>query len=263
MTTSDAVLPSPEPGEPSDVSVAIEAARALWENGETDEALRWFSRAAEAAEQAGNDRRALDLARAVADLKDGLATRSRGPAAPTPPPPSVAAKPGPRPPPPSARKSLPPTPPSMRPRSPEPSVSKSAGPPPLPGGNAPSAPPPPPAPPARSVTPPPARVEAEPEPAAPVSKVAAPAVSKAPVAPAPPATRPTPTATSVPTKSNDKVAKVDASGERLRVSVKSSVRDPNLLLVRVLAAGQDVPAGCHEAYISPAQGGIDLRSVRE
>jgi hypothetical protein len=51
--------------------------------------------------------------------------------------------------------------------------------------------------------------------------------------------------------------------EHLRVSVKSSVRDPDLLLVRVLRKGQAPAAGCHEAFLSPAQDGVDLRSIRQ
>lgn len=238
-TMSPAALPTPEPDEPSDVTVAIEAARALWENGDREEALRWFSRAAEAAEQAGNDRRALDLARAVADLKDGLAAPAPTPAspaapaptpeapaaprpptapaaaAPTPPPASAAPKFVTRPPPPpSARKSAAPTPPSMRPRPPEATTAKSfTGP-------------------------------------QTVDTAAAPE-------PAPAAAQPAAKAVPVETRSDG----VDA--ERIRVSVKSSVRDPNLLLVRILGTGQSVPSGCHEAFLSPAQGGIDLRSLGE
>jgi hypothetical protein len=251
-TTSPASLPSPEPGEPSDVTVAIEAARALWENGDTEEALRWFSRAAEAAEQAGNDRRALDLARAVADLKDGLAASAAQPAAPVPsaPPPAAppplpapaasvapAAAPAPPPtgqapklvtrppPPPSARKSVAPTPPSMRPRPPEATTAKSfTGP----------------------------------------QTVEAPAAER----PAPPPETASPAKAIKADAIKADAIKADAQGnagktERLRVSVKSSVRDPNLLLVRILGAGQSVPAGCHEAFLSPAQSGIDLRSPGE
>jgi hypothetical protein len=59
-------------------------------------------------------------------------------------------------------------------------------------------------------------------------------------------------------------ARADAAKtERVRVCVKSSVRDPNLLLVRILGAGQSVPSGCHEAFLSPAHNGIDLRSLGE
>jgi hypothetical protein len=40
------------------------------------------------------------------------------------------------------------------------------------------------------------------------------------------------------------------SGGRVRVSVKSSVRDPNLLLVRLLPDGQIAPPGTQEAFLS-------------
>jgi hypothetical protein len=39
------------------------------------------------------------------------------------------------------------------------------------------------------------------------------------------------------------------SRTRLRVSVKYSVRDPTLLVVRSLADGQSAPAGTHEGYL--------------
>jgi hypothetical protein len=236
-TTSPAALPTPEPDDPSDVTVAIEAAGALWENGDREEALRWFSRAAEAAEQAGNDRRSLELARAVADLKDSLAAppaasaatapKPEPPAAPALPTAPAAAPPSPPaastspklvtrpPPPPSARKSIAPTPPSMRPRPPEATTAKSFTGPPVP------------------------EATNKPEPA--------------------PAAVTAPAAKSVPAETRNDGVK----GERLRVSVKSSVRDPNLLLVRILGAGQSVPAGSHEAFLSPAQSGIDLRSPGE
>jgi hypothetical protein len=254
--TSAASLPSPEATDPSDVSVALEAARALWENADRDEALRWFSRAAEAAEQAGNDRRALELARAVADLKDGLAANARAiPALParkavTPPPPPSARKSSLPPPPPSSMRPRPPeaapaksapVPPSMRPRPPEAAPVRSASvPPPLPQATAPSERPPA-----------PAKVED-----------ATPSV-------APPGQRTKLPYEQVPTPAKvEKVAlaakpKMETPDEEsLRVSVKSSVRDPDLLLVRVLRRGQAVPSGCHEAFLSPAEHGVDLRSLR-
>lgn len=244
---SDASLPTPEPGEPSDVSVALEAARALWDNGETDEALRWFSRAVEAAEQAGNDRRALDLARAVAELKDGLAKPKPG-APPTAPPksstPAAPTKSVAAPPPPSARRGLPPTPPSMRPRAPE-TAKPTAHERELLPYEKPRSTPPGAAPKASTPLPPAAAL---PKAGTPSSKLPAPPPAASAAAP------PTPAAQS---------PAVTNAGERLRVSVKSSVRDPDLLLVRVLKSGQAVPAGYREAFLSPAQSGVDLRSLRE
>jgi hypothetical protein len=47
------------------------------------------------------------------------------------------------------------------------------------------------------------------------------------------------------------------SSGRVRVSVKSSVRDPNLLLVRLLADGQSAPPGTQEAFLT----GNDAQSL--
>lgn len=208
MTRTPSALPFPSPSsdDTSDVSVALEAARALWDNGEIEEALRWLGRAVESTEQAGNDRRALELARAVADLKDALA--------PKPPPPPAAASPK----------------PSMKP-------------------------PPPPLPPAAPTA---ASPSVQPAPAvASIMKTAPPAPSsRKSLPPTPPSMRPRPPEAPPAPKTDAAVA------DRLRVSVKSSVRDPDLLLVRVLPAGQPVPSGCHEAFLSPAQTGIDLRRLR-
>src|SRR5688572_5479203 len=87
------------------VALSLETAQALGENGDLREALRWLRRAADAAEQAGDDMRALTLARAAADLTTRVGGVSVPPPLPsqstaTPPSPSVAPKP---PSPPSAR----------------------------------------------------------------------------------------------------------------------------------------------------------------
>jgi hypothetical protein len=42
------------------------------------------------------------------------------------------------------------------------------------------------------------------------------------------------------------------------VSVKTSVRDPSLLVVRVLPDGQAAPAGTHEAFLTLSQSGSAL-----
>jgi hypothetical protein len=49
---------------------------------------------------------------------------------------------------------------------------------------------------------------------------------------------------------------------RMRVSVKTSVRDPRLLLIRPLADGQAAPAGTREGFLllAGADGDIDARS---
>src|SRR5688572_31712739 len=65
-------VPAPEADDPDGVAVALEAARALWISGEKSESVRLLRRAAEAAEEAGNDLRALALARTAADLTSEL-----------------------------------------------------------------------------------------------------------------------------------------------------------------------------------------------
>jgi hypothetical protein len=69
---SSSAVPAPEADDPDSVSVALETASALWATGDKVEGLRWLRRAAEEAEQAGNDRRAVMLARTAADLTNEL-----------------------------------------------------------------------------------------------------------------------------------------------------------------------------------------------
>lgn len=96
----------PDPSDSEDVVSALETADVFWTKGDADEAMRWLKRAAESASDAGNDARALAIARSVADLKSAP---SRGAEAPStsakisrPPPPPSAVK---APPPPSAVRS--------------------------------------------------------------------------------------------------------------------------------------------------------------
>lgn len=80
MSDSFPELPEVEPRDPEAVAVAIETARALFRTGDRLDALRWLRRAAERAEEAGDDLRAVHLARSAADLSTELQS--------TPPPPS-------------------------------------------------------------------------------------------------------------------------------------------------------------------------------
>lgn len=82
MSESLLDLPEVEPQDPESVAVAIETARALFRTGERMDALRWLRRAAERAEEAGDDLRALNLARCAADLSTELQS-SVPPAPPT------------------------------------------------------------------------------------------------------------------------------------------------------------------------------------
>src|SRR5450755_2624830 len=72
MSDSSPDLPEVEPTDPEHVAVAIETARALFRTGERLDALRWLRRAAERAEEAGDDLRAVNLARRAADLSTVL-----------------------------------------------------------------------------------------------------------------------------------------------------------------------------------------------
>jgi hypothetical protein len=79
-------FPMSEASDPDSVSLALETGRALWGQGEAREAVRWLRRAAQQADEAGNDLRALSLARAAADLTTLLELPLSVP--PPPPPPA-------------------------------------------------------------------------------------------------------------------------------------------------------------------------------
>jgi hypothetical protein len=172
-------IPVGEAGDPGDVADALEVAGALWEKGDTEEAIRWLKRAVDAAVEAGEGARAASLRQALAELEASTDRRRD-----------------------AATKSTPVTAPPI--------LSDVAT-------NGSGASRPPPAPPV--------------SPFAPVSgSVAAPEAWTHDV--------------------------------RMRVSVKTSVRDPRLLLIRPLADGQAAPAGTREGYLllAGADGDIDARS---
>jgi hypothetical protein len=95
-------VPEPKPEDPEDVSWALSTAEAMWARGDHSEGIKWVRRAAEAASEAEKDSRALELAKAAADLA-GLISRQASRASidleevvePTPPPvpPRVSAAP--------------------------------------------------------------------------------------------------------------------------------------------------------------------------
>jgi len=74
-------LPRAEAGDAAEVALALETARALWSKGQGLESVRWIQRAAENAESAGNDLRAVTLARAAADLRAEVHVASEPPGA--------------------------------------------------------------------------------------------------------------------------------------------------------------------------------------
>src|SRR6476661_8962896 len=72
-------VPEAQPEDPEDVSWALSTAEAMWARGDHSEGIKWVRRAAEAASEAEKDERALELAKAAADLA-GMISRgvSRG-----------------------------------------------------------------------------------------------------------------------------------------------------------------------------------------
>lgn len=69
---TDAKFPEAEPDDAEEVVLALTTASSLWVGGEREEAIRWVRKAQQGAEAAGSDVRALELARAAADLTEQL-----------------------------------------------------------------------------------------------------------------------------------------------------------------------------------------------
>jgi outer membrane biosynthesis protein TonB len=221
---SEAPIPKSKADDVPDVVSALETAAALWAKGDQREGLRWLRRAAEAAEQADNDQRALELARRAADLT-GLIGASVSPSPPgtaepsQAPQPEIAVEPPPRPAPPPqplpaspARASVPPAAIS---RPPAPSAAPSAAPP-ASAARAPSIAP------LASAT------------------ATAPGLSAAPPAsPLPAASR----------AQSAAAALAPSARGQVRVFVKTSARDKALYIVRPLESGKRPPLGTREALL--------------
>ncbi len=77
------VVPTAKKDDIEDVAWALQTAEATWSRGDHADALKWIRRAAEAASEAEQDDRALELAKAAADVASLLADR---PTAVGPPP---------------------------------------------------------------------------------------------------------------------------------------------------------------------------------
>jgi hypothetical protein len=227
------LTPPMDASDSDDLVLALETARVLEAQGEIREAARWLRRAADQAEQDGNDARVLVLARAAADLTNTVTPLS-SPApqssslppsnagersavrAALPKPASVshAAPARPRPPEPQAS-SRPPSPPPVPSRIPSPRAASGSS-------SAPHARPSP-----HPTTPPPSRV--------------APTVSA--IRTAPPATpaQATPTVSATP--------ELAPRAATLRVAVPASKQDASVFVVRRLAEGQPLPPGTTEATL--------------
>lgn len=74
--TEPTELPQAENADPDGVQVALRAAHALWSSGEMAESLRWLRRAAESALDEGADERSLELAKAAAELRAQMSSRT-------------------------------------------------------------------------------------------------------------------------------------------------------------------------------------------
>jgi len=264
MSDAHHPIPSPQPGDSDDVELALETAQRMYKNGDLAEALKWLRRAANSAEEAGDDMRQLQLARIAADL--AAVVDSGGPAVMTSAP-SIKPSAPPTPSPPIASR-LPQPPAKQPPQAPSarssvaagPAAANAGGPPPLPS-NAPKSPVPTAitTPGLESQTPPPARasesqVPPAPKPvtislkptstdSAPAGTVVAVKPSAAPVPSVAPI-RPDKPSSSTPSGFID----VGARGA-VRVSVRVSARDENLMIVRPLAQGQRLPPGAREARL--------------
>ncbi len=118
-------VPESKPEDPEDVSWALSTAEAMWARGDHADGIKWVRKAAEAASEAEHDSRALELAKAAADLAALLARRSSLPSSelledvvPPPVPPAPPTKPGmPAPKVPPAKPSIAPAAPSAAPPS--------------------------------------------------------------------------------------------------------------------------------------------------
>lgn len=76
-----------------DIRWALETASAMWTKGDYPEALRWLRRAAETASEEGHDVRAVELAKAAADLRARFGSTSEAPPVVQASPPPVAVPP--------------------------------------------------------------------------------------------------------------------------------------------------------------------------
>lgn len=79
-------IPPSKPTDPEDVAWGLQTAASLWKRGERGDAVAWLRRAAQAANDAQDDDRALELARVAAELADVVGNQgTMMPGAPPPP----------------------------------------------------------------------------------------------------------------------------------------------------------------------------------
>lgn len=276
-------IPSAQTGDSDDVELALETAQRMHRTGDHTEALKWLRRAVNAADDAGDDRRQLELARAAADYTSIVSAAVTAEAsAPTPregasasvvvtavvtpletapvrSPSRMPPQPQKPPPPPSTRGSTAPSMMAQATSVPPTKPAVSGGPPPL-------------KPKPSSVLPGPqssvamhqaktseSHIPPAPKPVSPNSLTSQPNPSNPSRAPGPSTVRPQ----ALGAKSGEnETARAAPSGPpsgfhdlvpppkgAQRVAVRVSARDENLYVVRPLAPGQRVPVGAREAWL--------------
>jgi hypothetical protein len=84
-------IPPPNTDDPEDVAWALSTAKAMYARGERTDALTWLRRAAEAASEGDIDDRALELAKATAELASEIAPTPSSAPVPLPSAPAAMA----------------------------------------------------------------------------------------------------------------------------------------------------------------------------
>jgi hypothetical protein len=280
MADANNPIPSSQSGDSEDVELALETAQRMYRTGDKAEALKWLRRAVNAADEAGNDMRQLQLARLAADLAAVVSAESQVVTSAPSIPPTAKSSPPPSPsvsrPPQAPSRNPPPAPPirgSFSPGSaakpsvaplptpiPQPPSSQSGAPPPIKSRPAPSsnastgtsAAPDSLGSSARASESP---VLAIPKPAA-VPSVVTPRPAEASVSAAMPSAAPAaPSGTQAKVDKSNSAARTSAFADissmrgAVRVSVRVSARDENLYIVRPLAEGQRLPPNAREARL--------------
>lgn len=125
-------IPDDRPDDPENVADALAVARARLQSGDVADAVRWVRRAADAAFDASEDQRGLELSKAALALTEDPPAPRLATAAPPPLPPPLPPLPSPQP----AVSSVPPPLPSARPEAPKaPASATASAAPPLPATN--------------------------------------------------------------------------------------------------------------------------------
>lgn len=257
MMQASVEFPSAAEGDSGRLILVLQTASALWRQGDPVEALRWLRRAAETAEEEGDDDRALALARTAAEIRDRTGINS------TPAPPPAASSAPPR------RPSLPAPPLRVVPLAPRPELDTFDEETPRPS------------------LPPPVFVTT-PAPSPSSDPVSGRPLQSGPPRPSPRTSRPPPPSSKPPPRSSrhspppapprapssippsrgsgagatHPEVEISASARAaLRVSVMILSAPSKTLLVRVLDEGEAVSSGCREALLVPVGSGVDLRRL--